>query len=423
MNTSRRHAATIATVAILVLAGASPAAIAAPRCRAEYWVASDGSDAAAGDRARPFRTLERARDAVRNDPRRLQCGAVVTLRGGDYRLASTLVLDARDSGAPGREVVWRAAPGRAARDLGRASGERLGAARRGARHPPRIRRAAASRASSSSNGTRAVRARSEAYPADFERTGTGYRFVTPGKTMPVWTNASAIEAVTITQWKMMRCPVASIAGPDIVMREPCWKNANVFQAPKGDVPLWNFRLLTRFENAYEFLDEPGEWYLDSTNGLALLHPAPGEDIATAVVELPVREALIDGRGELGSPIAHIRFEGLTFAYATWLGPSTADGYAADQSGFHLVGDGAPDRTSSVTTRTSCARRETSASATRTHIEFRNNAFVHLGGVGLDFDTGSQHNVILDNAFEDISSAAIQLGGVTRDDHHPGSRSR
>ena len=39
-------------------------------------------------------------------------------------------------------------------------------------------------------------------------------------------------------------------------------------------------------------------------------------------------------------------------------------------------------------------------------------------MGLDFDTGSRSNTIAGNLFEDISSAAIQLGGVLQCDHHP-----
>jgi hypothetical protein len=211
--------------------------------------------------------------------------------------------------------------------------------------------------------------------------------------------------------------VHSIEGPDIAIQQPCWNNANVFQGPPGQEPLWNFQLLSRFENAYELLDAPGEWYLDAEAGWLYYIPRPGEDLATAVVELPLLETLIDGRGRLGRPVSHLRFEGLAFSHATWLGPSSPNGYVADQSGFHLVGrhhftniighDEHVVRTPG-NVRFRFAR----------HIAFIGNSFAHLGGVGLDFDTGSQDNDVLDNEFVDISSAAIQLGGVSRDDHHP-----
>ena len=410
-----RRLAVIAAIGGGLLAAASPVAD-ARSCRVEFWVSPAGDDTAGGDRTHPFRTLERARDAVRGDDRRIRCDVFVNLGGGEYRLERTLVLDWRDSGVNGHDVVYRAAPDERpvisgaipVRDWSLHDAT-LGI-HRAYVGPRRTRQLYV-------NGTRAVRARTEPYPDHFERTSTGYRFVKPGATMPVWTNPTAIEAVTVTQWKMMRCPVRSIVGPDVAMQDPCWTNANVFQAPPGQQPLWNFRLLSRFENAYEFLDRPGEWYLDSAAGWLYYIPLVGEDLATAVVELPVLEVLIEGRGERGRPVSHIRFEGLAFAHATWLGPSGPDGYAADQSGFHLVGEGHEPNIighDEHVVRTPGNLRFRYAQ----HVEFRDNDFVHLGGVGLDFDTGSQHNAIVDNRFEDISSAGIELGGVSREDHHP-----
>ncbi len=416
VNTLHRLAGVALLGATLVAAVASAPVHAGKSCLVEYWLAPGGDDLATGDRAHPFRTLQRARDAVRADARRAQCRVQVTLRGGTYRLVEPLQLDARDSGAKGRDVVWRAARGERPVISGAVAvtGWSLHDAALG------IHRAFVGMQRTRQlyvNEMRAVRARTEPYPADYERTATGYRFVTPGKPLPAWANAADIEAVTVTQWKMMRCPVATVIGAEVTMGERCWKNANVFQAPPGKAALWNFRLLSRFENAYEFLDRPGEWYLDSATGWLYYIPLPDEDLLQSVVELPVVEALIDGRGEPDRPIEHLRFEGLVFTYATWLGPSGPDGYAADQSGFHLVGDGHLPNVighDENVVRTPGNLRFRFAR----NVEFHGNEFLHLGGVGLDFGTGSQFNVIADNRFEDISSAGIQLGGVDREDHHP-----
>lgn len=390
------------------------------RCAADYWVSLRGDDAAAGDRAHPFRSLLRARDAVRADPRRQRCAVTVNLGAGEYRLDSPLVLDFRDSGAPGRAVTWRAAAG--ARPVLSGSipvtgwelhdpvhGIYRAAVDPGLAARPALRQLYV-------NGTRAVRARSALDPSGFERTDFGYRFLAPGQPLPTWGNSGTVEAVTVPQWKMMRCPVAARIGPDVIMRERCWQNANVFTATTGP-SLWNFRQLAWLENAREFLDEPGEWYLDAAAGWLYYLPRPGEDLATARVELPVHEALLVGDGSLWQPVTDLRFEGITFAYATWLGPSTEEGYAADQSGFHLTGKGHLPNTighDPHDTRTPGNVRFRYAQ----RIEFRGNAFTHLGGAALDFDTGSQFNVIADNEFEDLSSAAIQLGGITEADHHP-----
>ena len=401
-----------ASLTALVAFGAA----AAPPCEVEYWISPTGDDAGPGSAAQPFRTLVRARDAVRADPQRQVCRITVTLRGGTYRLGATLTLDARDSGAADREVVWRAAPGErpvvsgAVPVTGWALHDRARNIYRAHVGPHQSRQLYV-------NGVRATRAQTPSYPRDFERTDAGYRFVAPGKPAPVWSNPTGVEAVTNPQWKMMRCPVAAVVGPDILMRDPCWKNANVFRSPPGQPMLWNFRLLLRFENAYEFLDAPGEWYLDSATGWLYYLPRAGEVMASAAVELPVREALVDARGDLAAPIAHVRFEGLTFAYATWLRPSSPHGYAADQSGFHLVGDGFLPNVIGHEQNVSRTQGNVRL-AYAANVEFRGNTFTHLGGAALDFDTGSQFNTVAGNTFDDISSAAIQMGGVLEQDHHP-----
>ena len=110
-------------------------------------------------------------------------------------------------------------------------------------------------------------------------------------------------------------------------------------------------------------------------------------------------------------------EGLTFSYATWLGPSGDNGYVADQSGNHLVGEGHQPNIIGHDPNVVRTPGNVRFRFAR-EIEFRGNIFEHLGGVGLDFDTGSQGNRIVDNLFEDVSAAAIQLGGVSPVDHHP-----
>ncbi len=405
----------LVVVFFLSAAGRAPA-LAASSCSADYWVSPSGDDLAKGNRSHPFRTLGRARDAVRGDSRRGRCPINVHLRGGPYRLASPLLLDARDSGAPGREVSWIAAPGETPVLSGAVAVEGWSpedSSRETWRAwvgPRRSRQLFV-------DGQRAVRARTESFPPDWARTTAGYRFVTPGRPLPDWSNPSAVEAVTVTQWKMMRCPVASLRGADVEMRDPCWHNANAFEGVDGATALWNFRLLAWFENAREFLDEPGEWYLDERSGWLSYRPRPGEDLAKVSVELPVLEVLLEGAGTPERPLTDVRFSGLTFRHATWLGPSEPQGYAADQSGFFLAGGLHPPNT---------IGHDEHVTRTPGNVRFRyvrnvtisGNVFEQLGGVALDFDTGSQHGAVVDNVFEDLSSAAIQLGGVTLVDHHP-----
>ncbi len=425
----------------------------------EFWISSDGSDASPGTQSEPFLTLERARNAIRAlDKSRREGEIVVYIRGGTYRLTQTFALDPNDSGLNGHKVTYCAAPGERPVITGSIS---VGG---WTPHDPNlgIYRASVGHYAARQlyvNGQRAVRARTSLYPSAFrpahfyilgipEPIGILYepnelnpsRWRDPSK----WSNPRDVEAVIITQWKMMTVPVESVTPypeyvvpwlvPDptirnratglLKMKEPAWTNANIFLTSEGSDPdwgpqpgMWSFWQVTWFENDYQFLDEPGEWYLNKDKGSLYYIPRPGECIESADVELPVLEVLLKGQGDRRKPIADIRFEGLTFSGATWLGPAGDDGYVPDQSGFRVVGPG--HKTNICGHDPNVIRTPGNVQFQYAHgIEFRRNIFQHLGAVGLDFDTGSQRNIVQDNLFKDISSAAIQLGGVSIIDHHP-----
>jgi hypothetical protein len=430
--------------------------------RTEFWVSPQGDDGAAGTADAPFASLERARDAIRALPAAQRNGyVVVTLKGGTYRLQRPLMLDWRDSGQPGYPVVYRAAAGERPVIVGSVPVQ-------GWSQDPDLGyfRATVGPVNSRQlyvNGCRAVRARTTDYPASFRPAffylnglarPTGIQFLVSDlnpqgwRDPATWHNVTDIEAVLVTQWKMMSVPLASVipypgytpypqflpyvppAGfpplpvpprTGLILLQPeGWNNANLFLSSSTSQPgLWSFWQVTRFENALEFLDEPGEWYLDRSGAGGTINyiPRTGEKMATASVELPFLESLVEGLGTPDRPVANIRFEGLTFSYATWLDPGKPQGYVSDQSGFHLVGsEYKPNSIGhySDVVRTPGAIRFRYAR----NITFDRTIFSHLGGAGLDFDTGSQGNRVVNNLFMDISSAAIQLGGVSQDDHHP-----
>jgi hypothetical protein len=83
---------------------------------ADLHVSPQGDDGNPGTLDKPFKTLERARDAVRTLRERNQGqapagGVTVWLRGGRYELRETFVLGPEDSGQEGRPVVYRAYEG------------------------------------------------------------------------------------------------------------------------------------------------------------------------------------------------------------------------------------------------------------------------------------------------------------------------
>lgn len=387
-------------------------------CPNAYWVATTGSDSASGDEAHPFLTIAHARDLIRTSNPLNGCAPQVTIKGGTYRLSEPLTFTSQDSGTAEAPITYKAATGETPVISGAAqiTGWTLHDA------ALNIWRAQTSVGTATMprqlyvNGVRATRARTVDFPNYYFRTATGYTYLyligTDPQIPPVWGNPTAVEVVTATQWKMMRCPIAQINNAsEVVMQTPCWTNANVYPEP------WNFQLLSWWENAYEFLDQAGEWYLDPSTKILYYIPLAGEDMSTVDVELPILETLVDVSGDATTPVSYVTFDGLTFAYATWLAPNSSDGYVCDQSGFHLTGTG---HSANVighdpnTTRTPGNLRFSYAQ----NITFENNTVTHMGAVGLDFDTGSQSNVISNNTLTDISSTGVQLGGNTAVDARP-----
>ena len=110
MNARPAQALILSTILLATLRGHA----------AQLYVSTSGSDINPGTRAKPFATLERARDEVRRlrQADRLKGGATIWLRGGDYVRTNSLELTAADSGMADAPIVWRGAKGENARLLG-----------------------------------------------------------------------------------------------------------------------------------------------------------------------------------------------------------------------------------------------------------------------------------------------------------------
>jgi hypothetical protein len=76
----------------------------------EYFVATTGNDADPGTQSKPFATLERARDTVRQLRPAIHSSKesiTIWLRAGDYIRTNTLDFTTADSGTPESPVIWR----------------------------------------------------------------------------------------------------------------------------------------------------------------------------------------------------------------------------------------------------------------------------------------------------------------------------
>lgn len=79
-------------------------------CNTFYYVAKDGNDATGdGSQEKPFATIEKARDFVRNQELP-EGGITVYLRDGEYFVEQTILFTPDDSGETGKPIVYRSYP-------------------------------------------------------------------------------------------------------------------------------------------------------------------------------------------------------------------------------------------------------------------------------------------------------------------------
>lgn len=341
---------------IAVVLGVSLAALMAiAGDAADVHVSSVGHDAASGTVDAPVATLRRALDRVREiraaEPDRAT-PIVVEVADGRCELAEPLVILPEHSGTERSPTVFRAAAG--ARPL--ISGGRVvrgwtvaavGGRPRWSVELPGVKAGAWRFAQLFVNDQRRFR---PVLPAEGWHTIAGTVEPTPASTgkghdrfaffgddvRPDWANLGDVEVVAVHRWTMSRMPIGSIeANP----ADPATRIVTFAGRTRAPVAWCSFPKGNRFlvENVREALGAPGSWYLDRQTGTLTYCPHDGETPDNTVVIAPVLDRLVEIRGDVakGRHVAHVRFEGLSFAHGNWTMP--VDGQSYPQAEVNLGG--------------------------------------------------------------------------------------
>ncbi len=167
-------------------------------------------------------------------------------------------------------------------------------------------------------------------------------------------------------------------------------------------------------NAIQFLDEPGEWYLDEQTRKIYYYPRDKENMSTAKVVVPFLETLIKIEGTVDRPVSFIQFDGISFQHTGFVRPSLA-GHVPLQAGQYLLEAyklkiaGTPEK--KALENQAWIGRPTAAVEVSyaNHTAFRKCRFEHLASTGLDFVKGTHDNDIIGNLFKDIGGSGILVG--------------
>lgn len=167
-------------------------------------------------------------------------------------------------------------------------------------------------------------------------------------------------------------------------------------------------------NAIQFINEPGEWFLDVTTQRLYYWPRSGEEITTAEVIAPYLETIINVEGTTDHPVTHLQFKGISFQHSGWLRPSQM-GHVPHQTGMYMLDayklkiPGTADK-QSLENQAWVGRP--SAAIALNHVQqtnFEGCRFEHMASTGLDYQKGAQDNLIDGNLFNDIGGNAIMVG--------------
>ena len=398
--------------------------------QATFYVAPSGSDANPGTEAAPFKTITKAQKAVREINGSMTGDIVVYLREGTYQLNSTVNFDERDGGKDGHYVRYKAYKGEnplitggkpitgwtihdETNNIWKAEGVD------GLFRQMYV------------NGKKAIRARFPNLKSNgdhnffrlnkVDSAGSAFLLNNSDIGETNWKNQNKIEIHLMIAWAESILRLDSIKSQGnvsrYVPREP--ERGKLFRrkypmlgtAFMSDPPKQQVYYL---ENAYEFIDAPGEWYLDETTGTVYYKAREGENMGTANVVAPNINTLFSILGkDTKTKVGYMEFDGLHFAHSNYLRPSE-EGFLDLQAGMFNIEvmeeNGRLGSNKFLLWRPDAGFRVENAH----HMKIRNCTFTQMAANGLDMVSGTNDDLVEGNVFYEIGANGIMLGKFSQD---------
>ena len=384
-----------------------------------FYVSPSGNDSSGdGSIGNPWQTIAKARDYL--DANVYQTGEItVYLRGGRYELTNTLTFGTANSGANGYYITYRAYPGETPTLSG---GKRVTGWTQVPGQPYWVASVPTNAGFADYfrqlyvNGVRAERARSDWIPAtnyllDPVNTNTcnGVVFAT-NSGLKAYSNLSDLRLLHIVNFKIDEFPVTGMATNPVsglieaTLQQPYCQARYSYSGGPPTNYTWRATDPWMMVNAFEELDEPGEWYLNRATHQVYYYPYSYENMTTAMVYAPVVETLVSLTGDATSnKVQNIRFQGITFEHGNWFFPRD---YYIGGCQAELLFNAAP--TNGSIGYNYAVPGEIMLINTL-GIQFLGNTIQHQGGCGIHCYDGARDTLVQGNIFNDLTGAAV-LGG-------------
>ncbi len=380
----------------------------------DAWSGQQSEPSAAGDDG-PFETIERAKQAVRER----KDGAesipnTVWLRGGRYEIAEPLRFGPEDS-AP---VRYAAYPGEkpvisGGRRIEGWESTTVNGVEMWKTCIPAVRDGDWYFRQLFVNGVRRKRPRLpqegyyEVHSTPYERDeiwnrdgGVSFTFNVNDAELDRWHRVSDVDVLIPHRWVQERSPVADVDPStgriDMELYAKMWLHGGERVA---------------FENVFEALVEPGQWYLDRQTGECYYVPTDDDDLETVEAIAPRTHQLlrVEGNPRNGDWVEFLEFEEITFNHSAWTYPADLDP-SLQQDPSHP--------THSMEGAATSVQAQYVVPGALSMTAARNCRLAgctvqHVGFYALQLDRGCRANRVVGNTLRDTGAGGIKLEGAPR----------
>ncbi len=362
----------------------------------ELYISPKGSDANTGTKKQPLATIQEAQQRVRNIiSRGLDRDIVVYLGDGTYKLNNPIIFDKKDGGNDLYTVTYKAAPGSKPLISGgvEIAGWKKVSGDLWKTSLPDVKSGKWDFRDLYKDDQRLTIAR---YP----NKDAQYLYIAAINdakdtiTLPsgmIDGDYSDAEIVVLHLWAESIAKIKSITGDKLVAANPVgYIGHGALDAQKG-------RKLY-LQNSIEFLDLPGEYFLDKKAGTLFYMAAKGENPNKSAFFAPAIEKLLVINGSKDKPIINLVFEGINFQFTNWTLP--AEGFNEGQSGHwgeqwdKTVSKGLPGAIELKYAH---------------NVRFEGCRIAHTGAHGITLSAGTRENLITGCDIYDIAGNGVMVG--------------
>ncbi len=367
--------------------------------------ATKGKDTNAGTKETPLASIEAARDMAKEYAPKMQHDIKVCIRGEQY-LEETFKLDETNSGQNGYKIVYTSWDDEKATITmaKKYTGFKLHDKDKNI-WKVYVGEGVYSR-QAYFNDVPGIRSRSVGYLKNVDYIYKSH-YVCDNKELLYFEHPDELECVFHNLWLQHRYLVKSISLEKgrvrIDMHDYFAGNHSNLYAYQGDA---NEKRQTPsyIENAYELLDQKGEWYLDKRDGYMYYIPRTGENIKTLELKLPLGETLMEVKGSsYETPVSHVAFSNLILEGAT-------DFDVERTGGFHnLQNNSYRSDTRNGTSALGSIRFDAARYIDVTDCDIR-----HMGtaGAALMFRKGCKNVNIIGNEIYQVSGIGLMVDAQT-----------